>query len=171
MMQIFDDWKLVSCDPYPPRGIRDRSESLAELFIKMKDAGFDRNEIERKMLAPVLDVCVNPNMKDKRMKKEITKSSEEAFRRGLAIAFFEENTGPVEELSRKMAELPKFTPKKESPKFIPYTPEPEGAKDPLPARNWEDRWSKHFDFSFGGLMEDLIAEQSEDQNDDEGNDE
>lgn len=159
MMQIFDDWKLLNCDPYPPRGLRDRSEALAALFVIMKNSGYERSEIERKMLDPVIKVCVSQTMKDRALKKEITKSSEEAFRRGLAMAFsdggaeFEDIELPeVPKYEYKKQEIPKYEPPKPK-KYVPLNPEPS--------------WADKFDFNAGGLLDDILSELGEE---DEGND-
>lgn len=162
MMQIFDDWKVLECDPYPPKGRNERSESFANLFALMKKEGYSRSEIERKMLSPLMDICVSPNLKDKKLAKSLKQSTENAFRRGLSIAFIDEYDNEV------IIERPE--PKtKEPAKTVFIKAEAPEIKTSSNRRTvkYDEVPDSGFDFSFGGLFEQLEKELEEKEGKDE----
>lgn len=164
LMQILDDWKLLECDPFPPKGRNERAEAFANLFALMKKEGYTRTEIERKMLSPLLDLCISPRLKDKKLIKSLAQSTEQAFRRGLSIVFIEEYDNEVR------VDLPEvkdygFKTNDSRPVFRSVDTVP-AAKDRKTIK-YDEVPDSGFDFGFGGLFEELEREIAEKEGKDE----
>lgn len=167
LMQIFDDWRILNCDPYPPRGRNERSEAFANLFSIMKKEGYTRSEIERKMLAPLISVSVSPTLKDKKLAKSLEASTEDCFRRGLSMAFIDDydNTPEVTVPEYKPRVVPKPIVKQTyaPPDDSDYTPSLDGPllfPDKKVIR-YDEVGDSGFDFGRGGLFEELERELAE----------